>query len=80
MGQMGRHCFKSEINDSKEIVFESFKPDFQQNVLFVHLKKTATKLGISKNSNFIDNFVKNKFLILSLFSTEKTNHLLPFKV
>jgi hypothetical protein len=26
---MGRRCLKSEINDSKEIAFESFQTDFQ---------------------------------------------------
>ncbi|MDR2763012.1 MAG: hypothetical protein LBB88_10445 [Planctomycetaceae bacterium] len=32
MGQSGRRCFKSEINDSKEIAFESFQQIFNPNV------------------------------------------------
>ncbi|MDR2763372.1 MAG: hypothetical protein LBB88_12275 [Planctomycetaceae bacterium] len=51
-GQMEHRRLKSEINNSKEIAFESFQTDFQPKRPLCPLKKTATRSGISKNSNF----------------------------
>jgi hypothetical protein len=52
-GQMG-HVVLMRLTTQKRSFLSRFKQIFNPNVLFVPLKKTAIKSGISKSSNFID--------------------------